>query len=165
MAKKNEKIEKTNVCRLLDRAKIPYEIHTYPHGDDAVDGATVAAVLHQPPEKVFKTLVTRGAKKGSYYVFDIPVEKELDLKAAARAAGEKSVEMLHVSELLPLTGYIRGGCSPIGMKKLFPTFIDASAESLETIMVSAGKIGMQVELSPKALAEMIGAGFAEITIK
>ena len=164
MSKKNEKIEKTNVCRLLDRAKIPYETHTYPHEDGAVDGATVAQILNQPPEKVFKTLVTRGAKKGSYYVFDIPVEAELDLKAAARAAGEKSVEMLHVAELLPLTGYVRGGCSPVGMKKQFPTFIDASAQSQPTIMISAGKIGMQVELDPKALCTLIGEKFAEITV-
>lgn len=157
-----KKPEKTNVMRLLTQAKIPYTPHYYPHGDEAVDGATVAAILNEPPEKVFKTLVTRGAKKGSYYVFVVPVQKELVLKAAAKAAGEKSVEMLHVNELLPLTGYIRGGCSPVGMKKLFPTFIDASALNQSTIMVSGGKIGTQVELEPQALAGLIGAQFADI---
>ena len=106
----SKKEEKTNVMRLLAQAGIPYTPHYYPHPDGPVDGATVARTLGQPAEKVFKTLVTRGASRGSYYVFVVPVEKDLDLKAAARAAGEKSVEMLHVAELLPLTGYVRGGC-------------------------------------------------------
>ncbi len=159
-----KKPEKTNVMRLLAQAGIPYTPHYYPHGDEAVDGATVAAILLEPPEKVFKTLVTRGAKKESYYVFVVPVEKELSLKAAAKAAGEKSIEMLHVNELLPLTGYIRGGCSPVGMKKLFPTLIDSSALAQPTIMVSGGKIGTQVELEPQALAGLIGARFAEVAL-
>jgi len=160
MAKKQEK---TNVMRLLDKAGIDYTPHFYPHGDEAVDGKTVAELLSQPVEQVFKTLVTRGAKKDSFYVFVIPVERELSLKAAAKAAGEKSVSMLHVAELLPLTGYVRGGCSPVGMKKRFPTFIDISAESCPTIMVSGGKIGTQVELQPKILAGYVGAKFAALT--
>ena len=110
------KEQKTNVMRILDQKKIPYEAKHYPHGDDAVDGVTVAQSLGQDPASVFKTLVTHGAK-GGYYVFVIPVAEELDLKKAAKAVGEKSVAMLHVKELLPLTGYVRGGCSPIGMKK------------------------------------------------
>ena len=148
--------------RLLAQAGIPYTPHYYPHPDGPVDGATVARTLGQPAEKVFKTLVTRGASRGSYYVFVVPVEKELDLKAAARAAGEKSVEMLHVAELLPLTGYVRGGCSPIGMKKRFKTVIDASAQDHAAILVSAGKIGYQVELSPDALVGLIGGRYADV---
>ena len=158
----SKKEEKTNVMRLLQQARIPYTPHYYPHPDGAVDGASVARSLGQPVEKVFKTLVTRGASRSSYYVFVVPVEKELDLKAAARAAGEKSIEMLHVSELLGLTGYIRGGCSPVGMKKLFPTFIDESALSQTTIMVSGGKIGLQIEARPDDLAKAIGGIFAPI---
>ena len=164
MAKKSAKNEKTNVCRLLDQAGIPYETHFYPHGDEAVDGATVATILNQPTERVFKTLVTRGpTSKSGCFVFVIPVAAELDLKAAARAAGQKSIEMLHVNELLGLTGYIRGGCSPVGMKKLFPTFIDQSALDQPTIMVSGGKIGIQVELAPTALAGLVKAQFAPLT--
>lgn len=160
----SKKEEKTNVMRLLAQAGIPYTPHYYPHPDGPVDGATVARTLGQPVEKVFKTLVTRGASRGSYYVFVVPVEKELDLKAAARAAGEKSVEMLHVAELLPLTGYVRGGCSPVGMKKLFPTFIDQSAKGQDTIMVSGGKIGTQVELDPEALCTLIRGQFAPVAL-
>ena len=118
---------KTNVMRILDQKKIPYTPHTYPHGKEAVDGLTVAESLGLDPEQVFKTLVTRGNK--GYYVFVIPVADELDLKKAAKAAGTKSVSMLHVSELLPTTGYVRGGCSPVGMKKQFPTFFHESALS------------------------------------
>lgn len=160
----SKKEEKTNVMRLLTQAGIPYTPHYYAHPDGPVDGATVARTLGQPVEKVFKTLVTRGASRGSHYVFVIPVEKELDLKAAARAAGEKSIEMLHVAELLPLTGYVRGGCSPVGMKKPFPTFIDQSARSQDTIMVSAGKIGAQVEVSPTALCDYIHGQFAPVAL-
>ena len=120
-------IEKTNVMRLLDQKKVPYTPHTYPHGDDAVDGVTVAQMTGMDPAKVFKTLVARG-KSGGFHVFVIPVEKELDLKKAAKASGEKSVEMVHVKELLGLTGYVRGGCSPVGMKKAFPTVFDESTE-------------------------------------
>lgn len=115
-------IEKTNVMRLLDQKKVPYTPHTYPHGDDAVDGVTVAQMTGMDPAKVFKTLVARGASK-TPYVFVIPVACELDLKKAAKAVGEKSIAMLHVSELTPLTGYVRGGCSPVGMKKQLRTVL------------------------------------------
>ena len=153
--------EKTNVMRLLDQKKIPYTPHTYDVSDGALDGVTAAKRLGIPSETCFKTLVTAGASKRNH-VFVIPVEKELDLKAAAKAAGEKSIEMLKQAQLLPLTGYIHGGCSPIGMKKRFSTFIDASAETLAEMTVSAGKIGRQVTLAPKDLAAFVGAGFAEI---
>ncbi len=152
--------EKTNVMRLLDRAKIPYTPHYYDHRDGAIDGVAVAQKLGQPLEQVFKTLVTRG--NHSLYVFVIPVAEELDLKTAAKTCGEKSVEMVHVKELITLTGYIRGGCSPIGMKKALPTFVDESAKKQPAIMVSAGKIGTQVELSPADLTALIGAEFAPL---
>ena len=160
MAKVKE--EKTNVMRVLDQKKIPYTPHAYPHGDgEAPDGVTVARSLGQDPERVFKTLVTRGAS-GGYYVFDIPVADTLDLKKAAKAVGEKSIELIHVKELTPLTGYVRGGCSPIGMKKRFKTVIDASAQDHAAILVSAGKIGRQVELSPDALVGLIGGRYADV---
>ena len=154
--------EKTNVMRVLDQKKIPYTPHSYPHSEgEAVDGATVAAILGRDPGEVYKTLVTRGASKANY-VFVVPVLSELDLKKAAKTAGEKSIEMIHVRELTPLTGYVRGGCSPIGMKKRLKTFIDASAQDHTAILVSAGKIGYQVELSPDALAGLIGGRFADV---
>ncbi len=155
------KSEKTNVMRLLDKAKIKYEPHEYPHGSEAVDGLTVAKLCGFDPECVFKTLVARGTSK-NVYVFVIPVSSELDLKKAAKAAGEKSVEMVKVSEINALTGYIRGGCSPVGMKKRYPTFINESAKAKNTVYVSAGKIGTQVELEPLALAEICGAQFSEL---
>ena len=155
------KSEKTNVMRLLDKAKIKYEPHEYPHGSEAVDGLTVAKLCGFDPECVFKTLVARGISK-NVYVFVIPVSSELDLKKAAKAAGEKSVEMVKVSEINALTGYIRGGCSPVGMKKRYPTFINESAKTKNTVYVSAGKIGSQVELEPLALAEICGAQFSEL---
>lgn len=155
------KSEKTNVMRLLDKAKIKYEPHEYPHGSEAVDGLTVAKLCGFDPECVFKTLVARGISK-NVYVFVIPVSSELDLKKAAKAAGEKSVEMVKVSEINALTGYIRGGCSPVGMKKRYPTFINESAKAKSTVYVSAGKIGSQVELEPLALAEICGAQFSEL---
>ena len=147
--------------RLLDKAKIKYEPHEYPHGNEAVDGLTVAKLCGFDPECVFKTLVARGTSK-NVYVFVIPVSSELDLKKAAKAAGEKSVEMVKVSEINALTGYIRGGCSPVGMKKRYPTFINESAKAKNTVYVSAGKIGSQVELEPLALAEICGAQFSEL---
>ena len=155
-------IEKTNVMRLLDQKKVPYTPHTYPHGDDAVDGVTVAQMTGMDPAKVFKTLVARGASK-TPYVFVIPVACELDLKKAAKAVGEKSVAMLHVSELTPLTGYVRGGCSPVGMKKAFPTVFDESVVNVPTVMVSAGKIGYQVECAPADLIGLVRAQTAAIT--
>ena len=155
-------IEKTNVMRLLDQKKVPYTPHTYPHGDDAVDGVTVAQMTGMDPAKVFKTLVARGASK-TPYVFVIPVACELDLKKAAKAVGEKSVAMLHVSELTPLTGYVRGGCSPVGMKKAFPTVFDESVNNVPTVMVSAGKIGFQIECAPADLIKLTRAATAYIT--
>ena len=150
MAKKEEK---TNVMRVLEQKKIAYTPHEYP-ADGPVDGVSVAAYLNQDPEQVFKTLVTKGAG-GGYYVFDIPVAENLDLKKAAKAVGEKSIAMLPQKELLPLTGYIHGGCSPIGMKKPFPTVLHESAADCESIYVSAGKIGYQVQLSPGDLQKML----------
>ena len=160
MAKSKE--EKTNVMRVLEQKKIAYSAHTYPHEEGvAVDGVTVAQSMGFDPASVFKTLVARGAK-GQFYVFDVPVAENLDLKKAAKAVGEKSIEMLYQKELVPLTGYVHGGCSPVGMKKLFPTVIDASAEDLSTMIVSAGKIGYQVELSPRDLASLVRASFADL---
>lgn len=152
---------KTNVMRVLEQKKIPYTPRSYPHGEEAVDGLTVAALTGLDPARVFKTLVARGASRRPL-VFVVPVTGELDLKKAAKAAGEKSVEMLRVSELTALTGYVRGGCSPVGMKKLFPTFFDASAEALESIAVSAGRIGAQVELAPEALRKLTNGRYAEL---
>ena len=161
MAKAKE--EKTNVMRILEQKNIPYTPHTYEHEEGvAVDGVTVAASLGQDPECVFKTLVARGASKG-IYVFCIPVAENLDLKKAARAVGEKSIEMIHVKEINALTGYIRGGCSPVGMKKQYPTVFHETAEIVDTMMVSAGKIGYQVELAPGALIELVGGTLADIT--
>ena len=158
-----QKDEKTNVMRILDQKEIPYTPHTYPHEEgEAVDGVTVAGIIGRDPECVFKTLVARGAS-GALYVFDIPVADSLDLKKAAKAVGEKSVAMLHQKELLPLTGYVHGGCSPIGMKKQFPTVFHETAEILDTIMVSAGKIGAQVEVAPADLIALLGAQTADVT--
>ena len=153
--------EKTNVMRVLDQKKVPYTPHHYAHPDRAVDGASVAALIDKDPASVCKTLVTQGASK-KYYVFVIPVLKELDLKAAARAVGEKSIEMIKQAQLLPLTGYVHGGCSPVGMKKQFPTVFDQSVEGLDTITVSAGKIGAQVEVAPAALAGLVRGRFAPV---
>ena len=153
---------KTNVMRILDKAKITYKAHTYDHSDGAIDGAAVAEKMGQNPEQVFKTLVTKGAGR-DYYVFVVPVLKELDLKKAAKSVGEKHVEMIHVKDINKVTGYIRGGCSPIGMKKQFVTVFDKSAENIETIIVSAGKIGYQIELAPRDLIEIVGAKTDEIT--
>lgn len=144
---------KTNAMRILERNKIIYQAHEYPHEEGvAVDGATVARILGQDPDTVFKTLVTAGG--GGTYVFVIPVEKELDLKKAAKAAGVKSVAMVHVKDLFSLTGYVRGGCSPIGMKKAFPTFFDESMLNHQRVLVSGGKIGCQVEVAPGDLLKV-----------
>ena len=162
MAKVKE--EKTNVMRVPDQKQIPYTPHAYPRGDgEAPDGVTVARSLGQDPERVFKTLVTRGAS-GGYYVFDIPVADTLDLKKAAKAVGEKSIAMIHQKELLPLTGYMHGGCSPVGMKKQFPTVFHETAEISDTICVSAGKIGYQVEVDPADLMAFVRAKTADLTV-
>ena len=161
----SKKEEKTNVMRVLEQKGIPFTPHTYPHEDGvAVDGVTVARSMGQDPECVFKTLVTRGAS-GGYYVFDIPAAENLDLKKAARAVGEKSVAMLPQKELLPLTGYVHGGCSPVGMKKLFPTVFHSSVENLPTVIVSAGKIGYQVEVKPADLMGLVRAETADIIVE
>ena len=155
------KFDKTNAMRILDRAKINYEYFTYDASDGHIDGISVAEKMNQNPDFVYKTLVTVGHSK-NHYVFVIPVAKELNLKAAAKAVGEKSVEMIHVAEINKLTGYIRGGCSPVGMKKQFVTVADASAENLPYFYVSGGRIGLQVKLSPADLAGLISMRFADI---
>ena len=154
------KEEKTNVMRVLEQKKVDYKHYCYV-GTNAVSGVEVAQTLGQNPDKVFKTLVTVGKTK-EHYVFVIPVAAELNLKKAAAAVGEKNIEMISQKELLPLTGYIHGGCSPIGMKKFFTTTIDQSAESLDTIIFSAGKIGYQVEVKPGDLQKVIRYQFAEL---
>lgn len=160
MAKRKE--DKTNVMRLLEQKKIPYTPHEFtPTEEGKRPGLTMAQIVGVAEGLVYKTLVTEGAS-GANYVFVVPVEGSLDLKKAAKAVGEKSVAMLLSRNLLPLTGYIHGGCSPVGMKKLFPTVIDASARELDTMLVSAGRVGHQVELTPSALAGLVNARFADV---
>ena len=155
---------KTNVYRIFDSAKLPYTPHTYEHEEGvAVDGVTVAERIGIPVEKVFKTLVTQGSDR-NYYVFDVPVAKELDLKKAAKAVGVKNVEMIHVADINKITGYVRGGCSPVGMKKRYRTVFDASAQNCDTILVSAGRIGWQIEAKPEDLAKGSGAVFSDIVM-
>ncbi len=155
--------QKTNVMRLLEQHKVPYQTHEYPHGKEAVDGETVAALLGEDPKQVFKTLVTHGSGR-NYYVFVLPVDAELNLKKAARAVGEKSIEMIHVKEITPLTGYVRGGCSPLGMKKAFPTVFHESVLTLPSVIVSAGKIGFQIEIAPDALLRLTSARTADLIL-
>ena len=158
---KDQKLQRTNVYRLLDQAGAVYTQHYY--GDtEAVSGTEVAEALHEDPDRVFKTLVTAG-RSGEHYVFMIPVAEELDLRKAASAAGEKSVGMIKARELLPLTGYIHGGCSPIGMKKQFATFVDETAVLYDTVFFSAGKIGYQVEMSVSDLEAVIPLKYADLT--
>lgn len=157
-----KKEDKTNVMRILDQHRVPYTPHSYDPGL-GLDGVSVAAQLGQDPACVFKTLVARGAS-GGLYVFGIPAAENLDLKKAARAVGEKSIAMLPQKELLPLTGYVHGGCSPVGMKKQYPTVFDETAELIEHVCVSAGKIGFQVELEPAALIALLGASTADVTV-
>lgn len=153
---------KTNAMRILDGKKIPYQLLTY-EVDDHIDGVSVAAKIQRDVKEVFKTLVTRGSSKG-IYVFVIPVAQELDLKKAAKVAKEKKIEMISVNEINNLTGYIRGGCSPIGMKKLYPTIIDHSALQLDSFIVSGGKIGLQIEVNPRELEKVIKPIFESITL-
>lgn len=156
---------KTNAMRLLERAGIPYLPHEYPHEEgQAVDGAAVARLTGQDPARVFKTLVTQGADK-QFYVFVLPVLAELDLKKAAKAAGVKSVAMIHVAEINKITGYVRGGCSPVGMKKSFPTVFDESCLAQPSILVSGGRIGTQVEVAPAALVAAVRGKTAAITVQ
>ncbi len=165
MAKKKD--EKTNVMRILDQKKVPYTPHFYeeeegPEGTRDY-GVHVAQVLGQDPKRAFKTLVAKGAS-GTYHVFDIPTTDSLDLKKAAKAAGEKSIDLLPVKDITAVTGYIRGGCSPVGMKKQYPTIFHQTALEFETIYVSAGKIGAQVEVEPRALLDFLRAETADIII-
>ena len=160
MAKNKE--EKTNVMRTLDQKKIPYIAFSYdPNGP--IDGVSVAAETGLDAASVFKTLVTKGAS-GAYYVFDIPVAENLDLKKGAKAVGEKSIAMLPQKELLPLTGYVHGGCSPVGMKKQFPTVFHETVNDLELVAVSAGKIGHQVQVKPDDLLNLLRAKTADVVV-
>ncbi|MCC8167975.1 MAG: Cys-tRNA(Pro) deacylase [Clostridiales bacterium] len=160
MAKKKE--TKTNAMRILEVLNIPFQQYTYECGE-FTDGVHIADMLGLPHEKVYKTLVTVGSSK-NYFVFVIPVAEELDLKKAARSVGEKSVEMIHVKDINKITGYIRGGCTAIGMKKQYVTRIDCSARELPSIMVSGGKIGSQIELAPDDLARAAGAEYADLLL-
>ena len=155
----SKKAPKTNAARILDREKITYEQLQYSTDDGKTDGVSVAAKIGFPVEAVYKTLVAVGTSK-SHYVFLVPAAAELDLKLAAKACGEKKIEMVPVKEILPLTGYVRGGCSPLGMKKTFPTFIANEVTTLEEIIVSAGKIGAQLKLSPDDLLQETGGQVA-----
>ena len=163
MAKHKE--EKTNVMRILEQKKIPYTAHTYEESEsplgDREYGLHIAQTLGQPVDCVYKTLVARGASK-QLYVFCIPVAESLDLKKAAKAVGEKSIELIAVKELLGLTGYVRGGCSPIGMKKQYPTVFHNAVEDCAKVFVSAGRIGAQIEVEPNALLQLISAKTADI---
>lgn len=153
--------EKTNVMRILDKQKIPYD-HLCYVAEEPFDGVTAAHKLGLPEEQVFKTLVTE-AKSGTHYVFVIPVAQELDLKKAARSVGEKAIQMIPVKSLLGLTGYLRGGCSPIGMKKKFHTVLDETAILFDFIHISGGKRGVQISLNPDDLCALIGAEYADLT--
>lgn len=155
-------VKKTNAMRMLDSAKIPYEVRTYEFEETDLAGVHAADAVGMPYETVFKTLVARGDKTG-FVVFCIPVAEELDLKKAARASKNKSVELLHVKDLLPTTGYIRGGCSPVGMKKKYPTFLDETCELCDRIAVSAGQRGVQMLLRPADLARYVEAKICDIT--
>lgn len=156
----SKKEVKTNAMRILDRMKIPYEFQAY-ECDEFIDGIATADKLNLPHEQVFKTIVTTG-KSGEHYVFVLPIEKEIDFKKAAKAVNEKSLEMLHLKELTPLTGYVRGGCTAIGLKKQFPVVIDESACHFDSIHVSAGKIGAQLSLAPEDLKKAAKAEFADV---
>lgn len=157
-----EKIQKTNAMRLLDSAGLDYEMASYDYDESDLSGVHAAAELGVSPEIVFKTLVTRG-DGNAFFVFVIPVAESLDLKKAAKASGNKKIEMIHVKEILDITGYIRGGCSPIGMKKPFPTYIDETAQLYEKIYFSAGKRGVQIILDPDELASVTGGIFTDLT--
>ncbi len=155
------KNDKTNVMRILEKEKIPFTDFSY---DPALtEGVRIAGVLGEDPTHVFKTLVTEGGK-GEHFVFVIPVAQTLDLKAAAKAVGVKSLAMLKQKDLLPLTGYIHGGCSPVGMKKAFPTVFDTTAEALDLFYVSAGRVGRQIQVDPKALCAFVRGKFADIIV-
>lgn len=157
-----KKEEKTNVMRVLEAKKIAYNSHSYEQ-DPTLTGEQIAGILGEDPAHVFKTLVTQG-KSGQYYVFAIPVAAELDLKKAAKVAGEKSIDMIKQKELLPLTGYVHGGCSPIGMKKAFPTWVHETATGYDRMFVSAGKVGFQIELAPADLLKAASCRTADLIV-
>ncbi|MDD7370331.1 MAG: Cys-tRNA(Pro) deacylase [Firmicutes bacterium] len=163
MAKNKDKEGKTNAMRILERNKIPYETISY-ECDEFIDGLHTAEKTGTPVEQTFKTLVAQGKSK-EYYVLVIPIAEEVDLKAAARILGEKSIEMIHVKDITKITGYVRGGCSPLGMKKLYPTIIQESAQQFDTIYVSGGRIGSTILVNPNALAQVVNAKFADFTEK
>ncbi len=156
------KIDKTNAVRLLDKEKIEYKLIPYQVDESDLSAIHVAEQLHEPVEQVFKTLVLKGDKSG-YFVCIIPGAEELDLKAAAKISGNKSCDMIPMKELLNITGYIRGACSPIGMKKLFPTYIDKSYEAFEYIYISAGKRGLQIQLNPLDLIQIVSITIGKLT--
>lgn len=158
-----EKDIKTNAMRILDRNKISYRVNTYECGE-FIDGVHIADMLGQPHESTFKTLVAQGKSSG-YYVFAIPIEEELDMKKAAKSVGEKSVELIHVKDINKVTGYIRGGCTPLGMKKQYPTVVDSSAEQFDEIIISGGRLGSQIFLDPKDLVSVTGGKFEDIIFK
>lgn len=153
---------KTNAMRILEQNNIAYESHAYPHGKEAPDGETVARLLGQDPDRVFKTLVTKG--KNNYFVFVLPVLKELNLKKAAAAVGEKSVEMIPVKDINRVTGYIRGGCSPVGMKKQYNTVFAEECTVVKKIIVSGGKVGLQIETDVSELVKLVGGIIRDITL-
>lgn len=155
------KLDKTNAMRILDKEGIPYKVHTYAHGKEAIDGMQVAALLNEDPARVFKTLLCISNQK-SYYVFVIPVEQELDLKKCAKAVQEKRVEMIPVKDITKVSGYVRGGCSPIGMKKPYVTVLHESCQNYETMIFSGGKIGLQIEMCPNDLKSLLKAEIADI---
>ena len=157
-----EKMEKTNAVRILEQKKLPFSLHSYCCGE-FTDGTAVADLLGEPREQVFKTLVTVG-KSGGYTVFVIPVAEELDRKKAAAAVGEKSLELLPVKELFPLTGYVRGGCTAMGMKKQFPTVLHVSAMEQDTIFVSGGRLGLQIQLKPEDFLAACGGVWKDVTV-
>ncbi len=155
------KESKTNAMRILDRSKIEYTTYNYQNKDGKIDGVAVAHKINKNEQEVFKTLVTQGHSK-DFYVYVVPVAQELDMKKAAKAASEKSIEMIHVKDINKITGYIRGGCSPIGMKKTFKTFFHNTALNYETIVFSGGKIGSQIEMNPKQLENILDCTFVDI---
>ena len=155
--------KKTNVMRILEQKKIQYDVYEYYYSDNMIDGVSVAGMIGKSASQVFKTLVSKG-RSGAYYVFVLPADKELDMKKAAKAVGEKSIELIPVKQIEPVTGYIKGGCSPVGMKKAFVTTFDSSAQSHGKIIFSAGKVGFQVEMLTKELPKVLRCGFADICV-
>ena len=153
--------KKTNAMRILEQKKVPYNVYEYDGSDNMIDGVTVAGMIGKDPSQVFKTLISKG-RSGAYYVFVLPAAKELSMKKAAKAVGEKNIELIPVKQIEAITGYIKGGCSPVGMKKAFVTTFDSSAQSLIKIIFSAGKPGLQVEISPSDIQKAVRSSFADI---